>query len=200
MKTTKEINTKLLNADVYRLLASCFDFPNEERLFAIREISEGLGNTGYPDNEIQNMILTLRATMDEEEILRDYSVIFIKGGVPLNESHTLKKYNSVADVNAFYSAFGFSPRSGDNPDSIMYELEFLALLLLKYSIAPNQEATEVTEKAYQDFLKDHTAEFAIALSKRIREGNAGPYFLTVAFLLETFIKHELKKIGGTDGK
>lgn len=200
MKTTNEMDTKLLDADVYRLLASCFDFPNEERLFAISEISEGLGNTGYPDSEIQNMILTLRASMDKEEILKDYSVIFIKGGVPLNESHTLKKYNSVADVNAFYNAFGFSPRSGDNPDSIMYELEFLALLLLKYNIAPTEEAAEVTEQAYRDFLKDHTAEFATALSRRIRDGNAGPYFLTVAFLLETFINHELEKIGGQNGK
>ncbi|MCE3259174.1 MAG: hypothetical protein K0S12_815 [Bacteroidetes bacterium] len=200
MKISNEINTKLIDADVYRLLASCFDFPNEERLFAIGEISEGLGNAGYPDDDIQNMILTLHASMDQSEILRDYSTIFIKGGVPLNESHTLKKFNSVADVNAFYSAFGFSPRSGDNPDSIMYELEFLALLLLKYTIAPNEEAADVTDKAYKDFLKEHTAEFAIALSKRIREGSAGPYFLTVAFLLETFVNQELKKIEESDGK
>lgn len=196
----KEVNTRLLDADVYRLLASCFDFPNEERLLAIREISEGLGNTGYPDSDIQNMILTLRASINEEEILRDYSVIFIKGGVPLNESHTLKKYNSVADVNAFYHAFGFSPRSGDNPDSIMYELEFLALLLLKHNVAPNAEASEVTEKAYWDFLNEHAAEFAVALSKRIREGSAGPYFITVAFLLETFIQRQLQLKGGSHAK
>lgn len=198
MKTTKE-NTTLLDADLYRLLANCFDFPNETRLFIIREISEGIANTGFPDVDIQNMLLTLRASMNEEEILRDYSTIFIKGGVPLNEGNTLKKYNSVGDVNAFYNAFGFSPKSGDNPDSIMYELEFLALLLLKFNIAPTDEAAEVTEKAYSDFLKDHTSEFAISLSKRIREGNAGPYFVTVAFLLETFINKELKKIGGKNG-
>lgn len=188
-----------MDADLYRLLASCFDFPNEERLNTIKEISEGLSWTGYPHEEIQSMIETLNTSIDKEEILSDYSTIFIKGGVPLNESHTLKKFSSVADVSAFYNAFGFSPKSGENPDSIMYEMEFLALLLVKSVIAPNEEAKEVTQKAYKDFLTEHAGEFALALSKRIREGNAGVYFFSVAYLLEAFIQNELEKLNKPHG-
>ena len=193
MITQNKSDVRLLNADMYRLLANCFDFPNKEKLFIIKEISEGLYQTGYLDTDINTMLLTLNESIDENEILNDFSLIFIKGGVPLNESHTLQKFNSVADVNAFYNAFGFSPKTGENPDSIMYELEFLALLLLKSAIAPSDEAKEVTEKAYIDFLDEHAGEFALALAKRIREGNAGTYYFTVSYLLEYFITKELLK-------
>lgn len=199
METKKRTHSLLMDADLYRLLASCFDFPNEERLLIIKEISQGLSWAGYPNEEIQSIIETLNASIDQEEILHDYSTIFIKGGVPLNESHILKKISSVADVSAFYSAFGFSPKSGDNPDSIMYEMEFLALLLVKSVIAPNEEAKEVTLKAYKDFLIEHAGEFAVALSKRIREGNAGVYFFSVAYLLEAFIQNQLEKTNDQHG-
>ncbi len=194
MKPKVKNDVNLVNADIYRLLANCFDFPSGERLFAIREISGALSEAGYPDAEIESMISTLNASIDEEEILHDYSVIFIKGGVPLSESHITRKYNSVSDVSAYYNAFGFSPRSGDTPDAIMYELEFLALLSLKSVIAPNKEAASVTEQAYKDFLKEHAADFSIALAQRIREGKAGAYFFTVSYLLEAFIKLEMSKI------
>lgn len=183
-----------IKADLYRLLANCFDFPASEKLGTISELSQALCEAGYPDSEIQNLIATLNSSMVESEILHDYSRIFIKGGVPLSESHTLKKFNSISDVNGFYAAFGFSPKSGENPDSIMHELEFLALLCLKISIAPGLQEKEITGKAYEDFLTDHAAEFALALADKIREGDAGRYFITVANLLTAFIKAETEII------
>jgi TorA maturation chaperone TorD len=191
MVTEQDMDLRLLNADVYRLLASCFDFPTAERLEAIRDISEKLKQADLPDEEIRATIATLHDAIDSDEILNDYSLIFIKGAVPLSESHTMRKFSSVSDVAAFYSAFGFRPKAGENPDSIMHQLEFLALLLVKDSIAPNEEAKEVTRNAYKEFLKEHTGEFAVALAQRIREGNAGTYFFTVSFLLEAFITQEL---------
>lgn len=193
MKSTPALNIDLLNADIYRLIANCFDFPNQDRLFAIKEMAGGLCKSGHPNPEIANILTTLCQSINDEEILYDYSLIFIKGGVPLSETHTLQRYNSVTDVNAFYYAFGFQPKTGENPDSIMYELEFLAMLLLKAVIAPNEEAQNITQKAYQDFLIEHTAEFAISLAQKIREGNAGTFFFTVSFLLETFIRYELDR-------
>ncbi len=191
MTTKSKINIQLLKADIYRLLAICFDFPTKDRLDAIKELAEELCRVEYPDREISNILTTLRDSVNETEIVNDYSAIFIKGGVPLNESNTCQKFNSVSAVSAYYNAFGFSPKSGENPDAIMYELEFLALLLVKMVIAPNAKAKEVTEKAYRNFLEEHAGEFALTLAKRIREGNAGAYFFTVAFLLENFITQEL---------
>lgn len=191
MKTTHALHIELLKADIYRLLANCFDFPTDERIAAIHEISDALSQTDYPDPDIKTMIATLNDSMDREQILTAYTVIFIKGGVPLSESHILQKYNSVPDVSAFYRAFGFSARSGDNPDSIMYQLEFLALLLVKMTTAPNEEAAATVHTAYRKFLQEHTSEFAIELARRIGAGNAGIYFFTVAHLLETFIRSEL---------
>jgi TorA maturation chaperone TorD len=191
MSTKEKTDLRLLKADLFRLLANCFDFPTKERLFAIKELATCLSRIGYPDKEIINILVTLNDSIVESEIVNDYSVIFIKGGVPLNESHTCQKFSSVSDVSAFYKAFGFSPKTGENPDAIMYELEFLALLLVKITIAPNEEAKEITEKAYRDFLEEHAGEFALALAKRIREGSAGSYYFTVSFLLEAFITQEL---------
>ncbi|MFN8237288.1 MAG: molecular chaperone TorD family protein [Chitinophagales bacterium] len=65
----------------------------------------------------------------------------------------MQKYNCVSDASAFYKAFGFTPKTGENPDSIMYQLEFLALLLVKIAIAPNNENRNVTEDAYRKFWK-----------------------------------------------
>lgn len=191
MTTKENTDIRLLRADMYRLLANCFNFPNNEQLYAIKEISTGLSQSAYPDKDIVTMLVTLKESLNESEIVNDYSLIFIKGGVPLNESHTLQKFSSVSDVSAFYKAFGFSPKTGENPDSIMHELEFLSLLLVKIAIAPNEEARAITEKAFRDFLEEHTGEFALALAKRIYEGNAGAYYFTVSFLLEAFITQEL---------
>ncbi len=190
MNTVHHTDLNLLKADVYRLLANCFDFPSADKLSFISEIAQALSEAEYPDNAIQQFLSQLSDYITEAEILIDYSKIFIKGGVPLSESHTLKKFGSISDVNGFYAAFGFSPKSGENPDSIMHELEFLALLCLKISIAPGREEKEVTEKAYYDFLNDHAAEFALALADKIREGDAGRYFITVANLLTALIKAE----------
>ena len=73
----------------------------------------------------------------------------------------------------------------------MYQLEFLALLMVKCAIAPNEESRSVTQEAYRKFLEEHAGEFALALAKRLREGDAGPFFLTVSYLLEEFITNEL---------
>lgn len=191
MKTKTMFNSSLINADLYRLLANCFDYPDKERLHNIKEIANGLINTHYPDESISNMLVSLVESANDDEVLYAYTNIFLKGGVALSETHLLQKYNCVSDANAFYKAFGFSPSTGENPDSIMYQLEFLALLLVKSAIAPNKESKLVTDEAYQKFLEEHTGEFALTLAKRIREGNAGPYFITVSFLLEEFITSEL---------
>lgn len=191
MKTNQMNDTRLMNADLYRLIASCFDYPDKEHLLNIKKIATELKKARYPDESINNMLQALVDATNEDDVLYAFTNIFVKGGVALSETHLLQKYNSVSDTNAFYKAFGFSPKTGENPDSIMYQLEFLSLLLVKSVIAPNEESRNVTEEAYQKFLEEHTGEFALALAKRIREGDSGVFFLTVSYMLEEFITNEL---------
>ncbi len=191
MKTDRMVDTRLIKGDLYRLIASCFDYPDKERLFNIKQMATNLHKAGYPDENINIMLQSLVEAAKDDEVLYAFTNIFVKGGVALSETHLLQKYNSVSDANAFYKAFGFAPKTGENPDSIMYQLEFLALLLVKSVIAPNEESKSVTEDAYHTFLEEHTGEFALALAKRLREGDAGPFFLTVSYLLEEFITNEL---------
>ncbi|MFN8237289.1 MAG: hypothetical protein U0T77_03890 [Chitinophagales bacterium] len=55
MKTTQMNDIRLMNADLYRLIANCFDYPDKESLLNIREMANGLYNAGYPDESINNM-------------------------------------------------------------------------------------------------------------------------------------------------
>ncbi|MBK7042232.1 MAG: hypothetical protein IPH46_17820 [Bacteroidetes bacterium] len=117
------------------------------------------------------------------------SPIFCQGGVALSETHLLQKYNSVSDANAFYKAFGFAPKTGENPDSIMYQLGFSHCYgkVLSHLM---KKSKSVTEDAYHTFLEESTEDL-LALAKRLREGDADPFFLTVSYLLEEFITNEL---------
>lgn len=190
MNTTGLSDIKLLKADIYRLLAKCFDFPSSDQLSTIRVLADALSRTNYPHTGIKTIVATLAQVIDNDGALADYSNIFIKGRLPLSETYTLQKFNCVPDVTAFYNAFGFSPKTGDTPDSITYELEFMALLLVNASTAPNESAEEVCMKAYLDFLKEHLTEFSLKLSKRLRATSTKSFYNTVSHLLERFIRLE----------
>ncbi|MFZ6012803.1 MAG: TorD/DmsD family molecular chaperone [Bacteroidota bacterium] len=191
MSSKQLFDIKLLKADIYRLLAKCFDFPASEHLTTIRVLADALSQTDYPDTEIRRMVGTLAQVINSDEAVASYSDIFIKGRVPLSETYTLQKFNSVPDVSAFYNAFGFTPKSGDTPDSIMYELEFMALLLVKTSTAPSESAGEICRNAYSNFLTEHLAEFSFKLAKRLRATGTKSFYNTVSLLLERFMRQEV---------
>lgn len=190
MVITNESRSHLLAADTYRLLSAGLSYPDNEMLKSVESLTTEL----LKENELPaGVIAKLQAfagELNDERIAAEYSRIFIQGGVPVTESHTVTSFNSVSDVAAFYAAFGFEAKSGESPDSIMYELEFMALLNIKIAIAPNQEARSVTFEAYHDFLKEHLLEFSQKFSKKILSGDAIPYFKLLCELLVIFVEGE----------
>lgn len=176
-------NKYLLDADVYRLLNLGFSYPDTKTIEKINDIASGLIEQNKIDLGLMEILKKLVPEIDEDIIRAEYSRVFIKGGLPITESNITARYNTVSDVSAFYAAFGFSPKSGETPDSIMYELEFLALMALKIAIAPNKEAMEITEDAYNKFLGDHFLEFAEKFAFRLNDGDAIPYYKILTELL-----------------
>ncbi len=183
-------NKYLLTADIYRLLSLGLSYPDSKTVEKVKRISAELLNQPGIHSDLLDGIKKLIPEIDEDIMRSEYSRVFISGGVPITESNLTLSFSSVSDVSAFYAAFGFSPKSGETPDSIMYELEFLALLALKIAIAPNKEAMEVTEDAYNKFLEDHVTKLAERFAEKINHGDANAYYKILTGLLLMHVKSE----------
>jgi hypothetical protein len=97
----------------------------------------------------------------------------------------------IAELSAFYEAFGYTPQAEEAPDHLAIELGFVSYLKLKHAHAlVNGEAgkAEVTGDACAEFLREHIAwqaepvlklldnfapDYLIEAGKRIL-GHAGP--------------------------
>jgi TorA maturation chaperone TorD len=94
-------------------------------------------------------------------------------------------------VSTFYTVFGLSPKSGEFPDSLPYELEFASILSLKKALARNQDDEDITEEAYKKFLKEHLAEFAKGFYDKVEKLNPNPFYKTMVGFLKDFIEKEV---------
>jgi hypothetical protein len=77
----------------------------------------------------------------------------------------------LADIAGFYRAFGFEV-SGERPDHIVPELEFVALLCAKEAYARvcgEEEGAEVCRRGREAFLLEHLTAWLPQLSQRISE-------------------------------
>lgn len=84
----------------------------------------------------------------------------------------------IADVQAFYRAFGFDPTSEwpECPDHVAVECAFYSYLHFKVAqalFADQPEPAEVTRKALADFWTDHLGRFLGGLLERLAEASRG---------------------------
>jgi TorA maturation chaperone TorD len=93
---------------------------------------------------------------------------------PINETAYLPRDRGaiLADVCGFYRAFGFEPAaaSGEKPDHLACELEFLAMLLVmagRAAAAGERERQRVTEEAMTLFARDHLGEWLGPFCERL---------------------------------
>lgn len=81
----------------------------------------------------------------------------------------------MADIAGFYGAFGFEV-TGERPDHIVPQLEFLALLLVKeaYSlIAEDRDGAAICAEARGKFVAEHLGRWLPLLAQRARETEGG---------------------------
>lgn len=93
----------------------------------------------------------------------------------------------LADLQAFYEAFAFHPRSEVPPDHISTELGFAGYLKMKKAYARAQENPEgeaVTAQGLERFMEAHLAGFASALAARLSHSGE-PCLEAAARLLAT---------------
>lgn len=186
MKTA--IDKNLIKADLFRILSMGFSYPDQEKCDNIDSIIHDLLKEGDLDFEIQGYLRSIQKNMDYKEILREYSRVFLKGTIPTTETAVCEKMNCVADAAAFYKAFGMNAKSGDSPDSIIYQLEFASLLLVKMALAKDEEQSFIVEDAFQKFMNSHLTELGEKFQAKLQTAEPIEFYNELSNLLVTITK------------
>lgn len=185
------MNNYLVKADIFRILSRGFSYPSKENMEEIKSIIPELLKSNEADVKFEMLLKSIYQTIDGKKNLQDYSRLFMKGTVSTTESFCCSKLNSNTDVSAFYNAFGMKAKSGESPDTINYQLEFMSLLLVKMNISEKKEQFEVTEDAYKKFLNEHLLEFSEKFYKKLNEAKPIRFYQLLLKLLNILIHDEV---------
>ncbi len=186
-------NLYLIKADIFRILSWGFSYPDKKKLDELKIIISELLEQEDLKKEYRQFLNQILSQANPDLVLPEYSRLFMKGTVPTTESYCCSKLNSTTDVAAFYNAFGMIPKPGDSPDSITYQLEFMALLLVKLSLAENEEQYSVTDDARKKFIKDHLDEFSLKFSEKLNEKNPVEFYRQLSILLRLVVQDEAQQ-------
>lgn len=169
-----EVRDAVARAARIRLLGMLFERPTAERR---REIMALAGETGNdPPRDLTERLLG----MDEAT----YVALLGPGGPVSPREVAYRRLEDpgriMADVAAFYDAFGYHPRAEDPVDHVAVETGFLSFLCLKeaYARLSGKDAEGVAE-ARDRFVSDHLSPLASGLAARL-ETVAAPDLLHLA--------------------
>lgn len=150
----------------------------------------------------------LLAGITQEEWLREYEFCFghtAHSRVPAyeleyGEQHQHREPQELADITAFYQAFGLqvSGKSHERGDHISVECEFLHFLFFKIAYALEREEKEhvaVAEEAARKFLTDHLGRWLPAFALRLRRVAREEWMRAVADFCLCFLLTECEVLG-----
>ena len=183
-------NNHLIKADIFRILSKGFSYADENSVADIKKIISELTEHNEINVEYSQYLVKILKHTTFSDILKEYSRLFMKGTVPTTESSCCGKLHSITDASAFYKAFGMKAKSGNSPDAISYQLEFVSLLMVKMAIAKEEENFELAEDAYKKFLKDHLIEFVGKFHDKLNEAHPIEFYKYLSDLLIHLIQDE----------
>ena len=207
----------LVRSAAYELLSLAFLFPEAGACEALqekaRDVSDAASALGWGElAESSDAVACRFAAASDQELTEDYVDIFGHGvskdcpqyeGEYL-ETHIFLKSQALAELSAFYNAFGVgvNPELRDRLDHISVELEFMHFLAMKEAYAllhgHGPDKVGLCQDAQKTFLKEHLAIWAKSFVRRVgkKAGSDTPY-ATLVRLLDThmkteFIAHDIK--------
>jgi TorA maturation chaperone TorD len=152
-------------AAAWRLLSLGFAAPTEERLAEVETLAETLFDL-EPTRELADVLAAVRG-LDAVDASTGHVALF--GGAVLvapyegsYEIDPIRQGRQMADVAAFYRAFGASPHgpAADRPDFVGCELEFLSFLELRRLAAlEGDEDAGIVDEIRDAFLTDHAGRW-----------------------------------------
>jgi DMSO reductase family type II enzyme chaperone len=213
----ERLSLNLDRARVYRALAQLFRAPDAESVREARErnlpeLCNALERLTRSDDLVEEAralrdafsaaeVARLRAghhtAFDESSAARSAPTEMDQlGGAPQLE---LTRTFEMADVAGFYKAFGVEAESsGERPDHIAAELEFMNLLAVKECIALQEEGAgehaDVCRNAARAFLRDHLARWAPRLGQRLASAAVDPVYRTAGRLLGDFVAFDAETL------
>ncbi len=190
-------------AIVYELLAHAFGEPEREFFEFLKDGEFSLhiidALTFHPCLK-EGVITLVREIKKEtqgleiEDLRENYELIASREKNLLYEGnyhHLFNAFEEMADIAGFYRAFGAN-FSGDRPDHICFELEFMRLLCLLESKALLQnehERAEICISSQKKFLSEHLGRWTEDLMKK----TVGiPFYGRLCEILERWIEMELE--------
>lgn len=202
----------LARSAVYELLSMAFLYPEGEAAAKVAEATSALSplasSMGWGQVEQALDDLGQRAGQLSEEALIDEHIqvfghIISPDCAPYEaeygQAHVFQKSHTLADLNAFYSAFGVAanPEQKDRADHISAEMEFMHLLTLKEAYARNEtdggEKVGICRRAQESFLTNHLGTWIDNFAERLLlKADDGGVYASLGKLLETHMRREFE--------
>lgn len=188
-----------LKALLFLGLARHFATPTAEPQdgWSLAELVAAAGELGLGD-AASALGDALRARDAGSGVAAVHSRIFYQSTPPPYEtSHAGGSAAELADIAGFYRAFGVT-LSGDKPDHLVAELEFLALLLAKEARAVESgqaERAAVCADARARFLRDHLATWTDAFADAVGERHPGSVWSHLALASARCVRAEASEAG-----
>jgi TorA maturation chaperone TorD len=187
-------------AALWRLLSLGFTSPTTETVAEVEALAEAVLET-EPSPEFAAVLTALR-NFTVVELAGHYNELF--GGTvqvaPYEGSYELdpiRQGRQMADVAAFYRAFGAEPSgpAGERPDHIACELEFLSFLeLRRLAAADAEEDAELLDEIVASFLTDHAGRWLPTFFANVHEAaSRAPVYRALASLGERTVADELAR-------
>lgn len=205
--TEAELDRLLALADAYRIAAAALHDPDgpspgglelDDLLDAVADL--GLGVPAAARSALE-AIVGRSSRGAEHRRLFGHTVAH---GCPPYEteygrSHVFAQAQELADVAAFYRAFGLRPTPrGERPDHVAVELEFVGLLAMKAAVAlaaGSAERAAVATEARARFLGDHLGRWLPALAGLARRRGDGPGLAALLGLVEAVVAQDARRLG-----
>ena len=212
IKTPYKVTELFARSQGYRLLAGLLRHPKtgEER----NELEASLKNYARLLEEMEpawknrllneiSKLIRLFPGISQEDWIRDYEYCFGHTAhsqvsayeLEYGEEHSHREPQELADITAFYQAFGLqvSEKSHERGDHVSTECEFMHFLLFKsvYAIEHGEkDHASICEEAALRFLSDHSAQWMPAFAARLARTAQTDWIRAIAEFCICFILTE----------
>lgn len=171
-----EVEELLKEASQWRLFGLLFEYPTK----AWRDNLEAL----MPSLHSPELRVIAQAALDQASEGLHFAMFGPAGSVPVREvtyQGGVQFGYLMAEMSAYYEAFGYQPQVDEASDHLAVQLGFLSFLKLKQAHAllnGQSEAARLTSEAFNNFLRDHIASQAEPVVKALE--NFAPAYLAGA--------------------
>ncbi|MBI2921362.1 MAG: molecular chaperone TorD family protein [Planctomycetes bacterium] len=210
------IDPTFARALYYRFLARAFSYPKAGALQALRDdLPPAETAAAWSSEAVSAALEEIRRQLAEQtdaSLESAHLAVFghtISDKWPPHEtrfgsSHPFQETQDMADIAAFYEAFGLKVRAGtgERVDHIALELEFGHFLAVKELVAREKEDGEgaaVTLDAAKKFFKDHVGRWGPVFGEILTQKAPIPWTQALGTLLTAVLRADCGLLGVTPG-